>query len=998
MTHRTIVILSFVLFISTLLFGGYSLVIYLGIPIHQLVYSSAEDMEVLDLACGTAQTHGVYFCRGAAVFIPFLIAVIKMASPFFPYILLSALVFGGVLLYAGFQTGRFEHTYKTNAFIIILLSIGALWLMGTTFAVGTTYNLKTPENAMLTELNGKKVLPSFRRFFEPTPQVYSVGGEAFVELRSNYELLLSRGCLTDTSSQTQNGSKLYNLSLWCMQLSFFQRAGIQVLLVSFFLFNLLILGRFLITKAIQYKTDNTLLLTCLSLGVGALGWVAILWSMGLFALLQPLLIRLLFLGMPFLLFSQSKWWIKKMMEKTVSIHFSLRSWHLLLVWLLFSYLALNFFNVVRPFPIGWDDLGSYLNRPRLLASYGYFIPSMSQFQWEYLTSLGFLLFGYDSWIGSTFAMEINWAAGMISVLVIYAFGRRMFGRRGGVLSAILYYFLPMTGHFSFADMKIDNASFFTIALGVLAIFAYLFPAKDTEESAETRSPRLLVIAGLLLGFSFAIKPTAVLGIIMAFSILVGAIAGPLGLTGSILAGFGVLQKFGAINMTEVFKRALLPASFSSSVLAVSFLILGIGLIAYVVYRKRALMKPLLVSVGFLLLGMAVSVAPWMLHNAAIARGYNITGYLTTEDKNTYRNIAIDSVPTKITTSTLLSASDRTGVQVFYGQQDEIEAMKLPKTVPVRYLPPELKLDPNHAACKSSARVEELDRYWGFGKGLNHYLGLAWRQVMNIDSFGYYVTQMPALLLFPLLLLLPFFWSKEGRWLRLLFVGTFIFFVQWSLAANGIPWYGIGMFLGFAIALEAFIVHAPDNPNRYLFGFLIAMSIIICLANRLWQFDTQKNLFEYPLGKISAEALREVTIPEYDNIREDVVLRHETLSERPYTYRIGTFISYFIPRNREIFPLADHQMNFFNCINQEQNHQLTLQRLQALGFNSIIFDTNTQTIEKDPNGSLHQKVAKFLNFANDASLNISIVVNDPGNGIAYMTLPAASGSTLAAPTP
>ena len=27
-----------------------------------------------------------------------------------------------------------------------------------------------------------------------------------------------------------------------------------------------------------------------------------------------------------------------------------------------------------------------------------------------------------------------------------------------------------------------------------------------------------------------------------------------------------------------------------------------------------------------------------------------------------------------------------------------------------------------------------------------------------------------------------------------------------------------------------------------------LSILICLANRLWQFDTQKNLFEYPLGK------------------------------------------------------------------------------------------------------------------------------------------------------
>jgi hypothetical protein len=268
----------------------------------------------------------------------------------------------------------------------------------------------------------------------------------------------------------------------------------------------------------------------------------------------------------------------------------------------------------------------------------------------------------------------------------------------------------------------------------------------------------------------------------------------------------------------------------------------------------------------------------------------------------------------------------------------------------------------------------------------HYLILPWRQVMNIDAFGYYVTLVPVLLLLPLLLLVPVFWTEKGRWLRMLFAGTFVFLFQWIFVANGIPWYGIGMFLGFALALEAFVVYAPDVQNRYLLGFFIAASIMICLVNRLWQFDSQKNLFEYPLGKITAGALQEVTIPDYDDIRKSAVARHEALTQTPYTYRVGTFISYFIPRNREIFPLADHQLQFFNCLDQERDHTLTLKRLKALGFNSIIFDTNTATIEKDPNGSLHQKVNAFLAFANDPVLKLDLVVNDPGNGIAYIVLP------------
>ena len=997
MTQRTIVILSFVLFVCALLWGGFSLLVYLGIPIHQLVYANAEQVQALDYACGSGGTTGVFLCRGASVFFPFIGSLIEMASPFFTYIILSLLAFGGVLVYAGFKTGRFEATIKTNALVITLLSVGAVWLMGTTFSIGTTYNLKTPEGAKITDIDGKRILPAFRRFFEPTPQIYAGAGEqAFAELRANYEYLLDHGCLSDTEVRTQAGAKLYDLRLWCMQLSFFNRAGIQVFMVALFLFNLLILGRLLITKVIGYTTENTLLLACFSIGVGSLALVAILWLIGLVALLKAPLIRILFFGLPLALYPQSVWWIKKMLEKKIDVRFSPTNWHLLLAWILVSYVALNFFNVVRPFPIGWDDLGSYLNRPRLLASYGYFIPSMSQFQWEYLTSLGFLIFGYDSWIGSTFAMEINWAAGLISVLVVYAFARRLFGKGRGILSAMMYYFLPMTGHFSFADMKIDNASFFTTALGVMAVFAYLFPAKDIDEARDTRDVKLLVIAGLMLGFSFAIKPTAILGIVMAASILVGAITGPLGFTGAIIGGFGLLQTFGAINMTEVFRRALIAQSAPATALAFTVLVLGVGVVAFAIYKNQGVYRRFMVSLGCLILGMTVALAPWMLNNMAIVFGYNLTGYITAEDKAAYAAAAAAGVRGNFNVGTLLTANDTTGPQVFLFQKEEVAAMGLASTVPVRYLPPELKLDPNHAACKSSARKEELDRYWGFGNGIGHYLGLAWRQVMNIDSFGYYVTLVPALLLFPLLLLLPYFWSDEGRWLRLLFVGTFVFFVQWSLAGNGVPWYGIGMFLGFSIGLEALIAKAPDVPNRSLFGFLITMSILICFANRLWQFDTQKNLFEYPLGKVTASALREVTIPDYDDIRESVVSRHEVLKDTPYTYRIGTFISYFIPRNREIFPMADHQMNFFNCLNQEGDHQLTLKRLRALGFNSIIFDTNTHTIEKDPNGSLHQKVAKFLDFANDPMVNVQIPVNDPDNGIAYIILPDATGSTLSVP--
>ncbi len=962
MTQRTVVTLSFLLFLTGLLWGGYTLLVYLGIPIHQLVYATQDDVHVMDVACGGDSSIGTYLCRGSALLFPFVVALFKMGSPFSLYVLLSVLAYGGLLLLHGYRTGYFQLKMRVRPIAVIGAFALSLWLIATTLSVGTLYNSNTPGNEMVTDTAGQRILPPFNRFYEPLQQVYGgVGPQGMAELKSNYDVLLARGCLTEIGT-TQNGAKIYDLHFLCMQQSLFARVGLQFLMVALFLLNVLSLGRFLLRRIVGKDHLHPLLVLCFSLGLGALGWVVMLWTLGIFGALSMTLIRVLFFALPFLLFTETRWWLQISLQKTIELEISWKNPFLLLVWLLITYLALNFLNVVRPFPIGWDDLGSYLNRPRLLASYGAFIPSMSQFQWEYLTSLGFILFGYDSWHGSTFAMEINWAAGLLAVLSVYTFGRLYFGRGRGVLAAMLYYFLPMTGHFSFADMKIDNAVFFASTLATLAAFVALFPPDRVNEERPIVSTRMMFLAGVFAAFAFAIKPTAILSTLLILSVIGGSCFGVIGCIGMIIVGFGILQYFGAIRVTEIAHRALLNLSLSPEVYSAATLVFGLAILGYGVYRHRWSVRSGLLSCTFLLGGILAVSAPWTLHNAFLAK-----------------HLAVSS---------MLSAPDLSGPQVFYEQKEEVQNMALASTIPVHYLPPELKLDTTNSACRGSARTEELDRYWGFGTGFMHFLTLPWRQVMNSDAFGYYVTLQPALLLLPLLLLLPFFWTKERRWLRLLFATTAIFLSQWILVANGIPWYGIGMFLGFSLLLEAFLVYAPDTPNRSLYSFLLTMGIIVCLLNRLWQFDTQKNIFEYPLGKVSASALREITIPDYDDIRESVVTRHETLAATPYTYRIGTFISYFIPRNREILPLADHQMTFFNCLNQERNHTLTLKRLEALGFNSIIFDTNTQTIERDPNGSLHQKVNAFLDFANDTTLGLNILVNDPGNGIAYILLPVA----------
>ncbi len=970
LSQRTILILSVSLFTLAVFWGGYTLLAYIGVPIHQLVYSTPQQIQFLDGACGSQMTPGTLLCRGSTYFFPFIGGLLKTGSPFMAYVIISLLLYIGLIVYGGFTTGRFSLRFKLRPAMLIVLFAASTWLIGTTLSLGTLYNVNTPENAKVMDKAGNTILAPFTRFYEPTAAIYgSASPQALTELRKNYESLLARGCLSELG-QLQNGTRIYDLRFFCMQQSMFTRVGAQFLLLLILVLNLLVVGRCALVCVLRMRTQPRLLELMLSIGVGTLVWIAVLWSVAVAGGLNAVVVngwtvtQLLFFLTPFLFFPQTWYWLRSSWQPAADVELEFKDWFVPLTWLLVTYLALNFLNVVRPFPIGWDDLGSYLNRPRLLASYGAIIPSMSQFQWEFMSAIGYLLFGLESIVGSTFAMQINWLAGAFALLAVYSFARMLMGHRRGVVAAALYYMLPMTGHFSFADMKIDNAVFFTGVLAMLALFAYQFGTPglhDETEHAKPRDRRLLFVAGLLAALSFAMKPTAILTIILLVSVLIGAMMGWFGFFGASLLSFAVLFKMGPLDVSAIIGRAALDPSLLTPLLIFGVLILaGLTCLGLAVYRNRKAVLPTAQACGIFLVGIAVACAPWMAYNFST------------------------SIGTPFNVGNLLKAQDITAPFISYLQREELPDLN-PAT-PVRFLPPELKLDPKHAACTTSARTEELDRYWGFDSGIGHYVTLAWRQVMNSDSYGYYVTLIPLLLLVPLLLLLPYFWLPQARWLRFLFAGTMVFFVQWTLVANGISWYGIGMFLGFAVFLEAFAAYAPDSWNRGTFSTLIVMSILVCLVNRFWQFDTQKNLFEYPLGKVTAEALREVTIPDYDDIRDSVLTLHDSIPNRPYTYRIGTFISYFIPKNREILPLADHQLQFFNCINQERNHALTLKRLQALGFNSMIFDTNTQTIEKDQNGSLHKKVNAFLEFANDASLGLNIAVNDPSNGIAYIILP------------
>lgn len=925
MHRRTIQILSVCLFLTLVGWGFWTLLTYLGIPVHIAVLNTKDVQSTLATSCAS----GNVLCNGVHVFFDFLFYTFSRLQVFLWYAAICAAFYAAAFVWNLFRTSRSTLQWSFTPWKLLLLFVGLLWLLFTclTFAK-----------------NGP--IP-FHTIVEPNAQVYQgAGEEALKALSLNYVDLKERGCLTRIGvfGGAAEASRIHTS---CLQSAFFTRVMPPMLVLLLLVFELLILGRFLLQRVFRMLLEAGLQETVLSLGAGVGGWIILLWLGAFLHIYIAAFGWVMLLLVPVLLFRHAQYWINQFLFASWPVTLRWHSSLLLLVWFLLSYLALNYLNVVRPFPIGWDDLGNYLNRPKLLVSYGSFVYSMATFQWEYLTSLGFLLFGFESVFGATTALVINWLQGVLAILVVWLFGRTFFGRGHGLLSAALYYTLPLVGHFSFADMKIDNSVF---TMGVLATYCMFLAFFRTEDTARQR--RLILLSGVFAGFAFSMKLTAVMVLMALCTVLAGLALHWSAFAATVLLSCALFVKQGTLNVPKIMEKVQWGSDSASPMIVFAcFALAGVLILTVAAVRHRDRLRSSLIAAAFFLAGFFAVVSPWLLHN-------NILAGNTIPRLDHY-------APNTLTPQMNMFGSD----------------------APADYrLPPELAMDPYSENCHATAGAEELDRYWGNGVGWSHYLTLPWRSVMNIDHAGYYVTTQPALLLFPLLLLLPYFWRREGRWLRWLWISTVFLLMQWVFFANGVPWYGIGVFLGLVLSLEALVAYAPDVFSRSAAQFFIVMSLFICLGMRFWQFESQRNLFEYPLGKISAETMRERTIPWYDDITDIVMQRNASMPDRPLLYRIGTFMPYFIPRNLEVIGITDHQLDTFNCLYQERDPAITLQRLKMLGFNSIIFDTNTATIERDPNGSLHQKVRALTDFLNSPEAGLKVIINDPDAGIAFLLIP------------
>lgn len=231
------------------------------------------------------------------------------------------------------------------------------------------------------------------------------------------------------------------------------------------------------------ETTSFKFLSILWLGFSIfLTMLTILWSLGLYNLYSVLFIVLLFVWLSFKelkdtfssIFSYKIEFEKHETESDdifKQINFYLLSSEFLFIVLTFL-LSVNLINIVRPMPIGWDDLWVYMNYPQMMAL-SWDIKWFWMVAWQTFTWIGFMI---HSNVQAFFLNNVGWIlSSIVMVLAVWDLLKNTKKTFINIplLVATMIMSMPMVIFQQAKDMKLDTGLLFMTVIAMYMIY-YIF--------------------------------------------------------------------------------------------------------------------------------------------------------------------------------------------------------------------------------------------------------------------------------------------------------------------------------------------------------------------------------------------------------------------------------------------------------------------------------------------------------------------------------------------
>lgn len=363
-------------------------------------------------------------------------------------------------------------------------------------------------------------------------------------------------------------------------------------------------------------------------------------------------------------------------------------------------IAVNFINAVRPMPIGWDDLGVYMNYPNIMAQTGE-IGRLGIVAWQSFTGIGFLFHSAPQ------AFFLNQVGGILSIAFVALAISGLIGSSQSkksylslpILFATALYAMPMIVFQQAKDMKLDPG---LLCITTAAIFV-LYEAVRQKGADWKNAWKPFALAGFFAGIAFAIKFTTLMLFLGAAALICYVGMGLAGFYGFFAFFVGLFTKLELWSMLNVNYPKDDPALLSL-VAIVSF---GIATLcfAYGIHKNRKnALATVLVPLAAFGIAAAAAVAPWI-------------------GKNLSETIALKE---KISIGSILSG-------ISHPVPADVKSVRTPEEVSAI----EKKLEEERMNESGKTTNEDLGRYFGYEEGINNYLKLPFNLTYQRNQPGEY---------------------------------------------------------------------------------------------------------------------------------------------------------------------------------------------------------------------------------------------------------------------
>lgn len=278
-------------------------------------------------------------------------------------------------------------------------------------------------------------------------------------------------------------------------------------------------------------------------------------------------------------------------------------------------ISVSLINAIRPMPIGWDDLGVYMNFPRIMGITGSALEWVGLYTWQLITGTGFL---WNQIAASAFYINQLW--GILSIIIMTSILSVIFEQKDRkylvslpLLLAGIYYMMPMTIFQQAKDMKLDPA-LMMVSVSAFGILWYAL----REKLEQHKFYILIGLAGCIVGLAFSIKLTTLMLIIASLALIGYRTLGIFGFIGffsiflSIFTGANLWSKMNVWMPTENIELIRTIAIICGSIWLASFAT------AFWQEGKEKFKIWLIASIVFII-GIVLALAPWFIKNGYEAK-------------------------------------------------------------------------------------------------------------------------------------------------------------------------------------------------------------------------------------------------------------------------------------------------------------------------------------------------------------------------------------------